>query len=168
MEFEITWNLILGETVPELVVRAIFIGIGFVISLLFHKKRFAELERKIESKASGTSVTVNLEGQSHGVPLIDAAVSCDVSHQELMKMVKAHTQGNNFPHDQIWETHIALGQHGIPWPGPGITPEFRCAISREIYAALETNDMERARFAWSRQRPVQPNGLPPSRKNDDD
>ena len=67
----------------------------------------------------------------------------------LESLLAAHTKGESFPHDGIWELHAALGKLDIPWPEPGITPELRRAIAEEILAAVRDNDLERARTAWS-------------------
>ena len=81
--------------------------------------------------------------------LIDPTAYSETSLQELIVNLKDHSEGKRQFHSEIWETHVALGKLGIPWPGPGITPEFRVFISTKIYTALKSNDFKKARKSWS-------------------
>lgn len=67
---------------------------------------------------------------------------------KLALAVEEFTEGESFPYDRIWKLHFELGAIGVPWPGPGVSTELRRAVSKEILAAFQDRDIDRARRAW--------------------
>lgn len=146
-----------------LVVLVIFFGFGGFIG-----RRYKELKREIASlRGSQSPVTVqNLLGieRSSTTAVIDPAVypkslvPPEAQFRALERQIEAFAEGTQNRYDQIWELHIALGDIGIAWPGPGVTPEFRRAVSKKLLAACQNGDMEAARTAWERARPKEKSG----------
>jgi len=122
--------------------------LGWIMFGPRYKQRIADLEAALADR--GSPVTVNVQGENPSPlpPLVDPTIARYRSSHELRPLLEVHTTGESFPHDRIWELHLALGERGIPWPGPGVTPAFRRAVSEEILAALRGGDQDRARAAW--------------------
>ena len=141
-----------------LVVLAILLGFGGFIG-----RRYKELKREIGAlRGSQSPVTVqNVFGieRSGTTKLIDPAAHPksfdppEARFRALEPQIEAFAEGAQNRHDRIWELHIALGDIGIAWPGPGVTPEFRRAVSKKLLAACQNGDIEAARTAWARAQP---------------
>lgn len=121
-------------------------------------KNYRAMKDRVAALEARPAVNVNIETSSPrprgGAPVDPTATprisgSPDERLRELESLISAHTTGESFSHDRIWELHFALGEIGIPWPGPGVTPAFRRAISEEVLAACRDGDHERARAAWA-------------------
>ncbi len=137
------------------------IAAGIVMVALWRWFMGQKYQRQIDSLRAGLSspVTVNVPAERpnpQGPALIDPAVRArspdlpKTRFREMERQIKTFAMGEENRHDKIWDLHIVLGEIGIPWPGPGVTPEFRRAVSKELLVACQAGDMEAARSAWAR------------------
>ena len=137
------------------------IAAGGVMIALWRWFMGHKYQRQIDGLRAGLSppITVNVRSEQpnpQGPTLIDPAVRVrpsdppETRFREIECQIKAFAMGQENRHEKIWDLHIILGEIGIPWPGPGVTPEFRRAVSKELLAACQAGNMEAARSAWAK------------------
>lgn len=135
----------LGEAVWAIVGAAIT-TLGWIVFGSRYKQRIAALENR-------PSVVVNMERsgrlQGHPPNFDPVAAVPTIPFADLGPRIAVFASGEEWSHADIWALHTMLGEHGIPWPGPGITPPFRRAISKELLSACQEGDLNRARTAWA-------------------
>ena len=112
-----------------------------------------------QAPRSSPPVTVNVlpEGRNRqGTPSIDPTSHLTVPgwpEERLRALVPAlipFVEKNLHTYDEIWAVHIALGELGVSWPGPGIDSKFRQRVSALLLEACRNGDMEAARSAWAK------------------
>ncbi len=150
----------LGNETAAFGLRWLVVAVAMVGISGFIGWRYRELKREIAAlRGSASPVTVNvLPERPHpqGSALIDPTAqprSPDAPEARLRALelqIEAFASGQRNDHAGIWELHIALGEIGIAWPGPGVTPEFRRLVSAELLAACQQGDLETARASWAR------------------
>ena len=118
-------------------------------------------QRQIDAlrAAQSSPVTVNVRSElpnPQGPALVDPTAQPRNSGDPIVRLraleplIESFASGGRNDHAGIWELHLALGEIGIAWPGPGITPEFRRQISSELLAACRSGDLEGAKSSWAR------------------
>ena len=136
----------LGEIV-RVVVGAAITMLGWIIFGPRYKQRIAALENR-----SPVVVNVERSGNSQGYsPNFDPAAAAPAIPvadlgDRMLQYSQVEKSGAMMTYGHL---HSMLGEHGIPWPGPGITPPFRRAISKEILSACQEGDLNRARMVWA-------------------
>ena len=120
-----------------------------------------KFQGQIDALRAGQSspVTVNVRSERpspQGPALVDPTAQPRSSGDPIARLraleplIETFASGGRNDHDGIWQLHLALGEIGIAWPGPGVTPEFRRLISSELLAACRSGDLEGAKSSWAR------------------
>lgn len=158
---EETVQAVLGWATKLVVERGPEIAVAGVMIVLWRWFMGHKYQRQIDALRAGQSspVTVNVQSERpnpQGPALIDPTAQPRSSGdpnarlRALEPLIESFARGRRNDHVGIWELHLALGEIGIAWPGPGVTPEFRRLISTELLAACRSGDLEGARTSWAR------------------
>lgn len=168
MEMDALVNLVLAIDVARVgwfglavVCGGLATMLGTIIFGPRYKQRIAALEKEAAAKSGNVtqSIVQNIgteASQPNAPPLIDLTArpkstgAPEVRFRALEPLIEAFASGQLRDHDAIWEMHYALGEIGIAFPAPGITPEVRQRISAELLAACRQGNMEAARSSWAR------------------
>ena len=129
----------------EFVVLVISVLASMIGYLLFRRRHKAS-EKKADARHREIMESLPMIGQPPAKELNPDAALDRLQHLE--PQIAAHSHGEQFSYDDIWSLHYALGDLGIAWPGPGVPPAFRRAISTELLAASKERNMKRACAAW--------------------
>ena len=138
----------LGNEIAAFGLRWIVVGVvvlgfgGFIGSRYRHLKNEIANLKSAQSQPSSTAVDSTSHLTVPGAP--------EDRLRMLAPALVPFVEKNRHNHDAIWAVHIALGELGVSWPGPGIDSKFRQRVSALLLEACRNGDMEAARSAWAK------------------
>ncbi|MDE0209493.1 MAG: hypothetical protein OXJ64_06380 [Boseongicola sp.] len=124
-----------------------------VLLTVFFGRRFRQ---RIEALEERHPITIqNVLGGSQPSPVeatskLTTTGTKEDRLQELATVIEPFTEPSRHDYKDIWPVHIALGELGVAWPGPGIDPQFRRDVSDLLLDACRKGDLEAARSAWTK------------------